>query len=110
VPVKHGLNEDLPYPHSTSLTNLASYRYLSEGRLIAAPIAFINAVLRPVIVSAEGLIIDGHHRVEALRALGARYALALIVNYRVEVEGDHVLRLLSSEPSLKASLRSSRGS
>ncbi|OYT50244.1 MAG: hypothetical protein B6U73_04435 [Desulfurococcales archaeon ex4484_204] len=87
MPVKHGLNEDLPYPHSTPLTNLASYRYLSEGRLIAAPIASINAVLRPVIVSAEGVIIDGHHIVEAFRALGARYAPALIVNYMVEVKG-----------------------
>ena len=41
-----------------------------------------GAVLNPILVdSGSGVVLDGHHRLAALRALGARYAPVLLVDY-----------------------------
>ncbi len=46
-----------------------------------------GAVIRPVIVDAETmLLVDGHHRLAALKLLGARAIPAVIIDYPVDVE------------------------
>jgi len=40
-------------------------------------------LIRPILVDKNTMVIlDGHHRVEALRKLGARYIPAILVDYR----------------------------
>ena len=58
---------------------------LRVKRLVTS-IQELGAVLKPVIVdSRTKLVIDGHHRVAALKALGARYVPAIVVDYRAEI-------------------------
>ncbi len=46
-----------------------------------------GALLKPVIVDAETmLLVDGHHRLAALKALGARAVPAVMIDYLVDVE------------------------
>lgn len=46
-----------------------------------------GALLKPVIVDAEtGLLVDGHHRLAALKLLGARAVPAVLINYAVDVK------------------------
>ena len=53
---------------------------------IARSIVETGYVMRPIIVEAESrVILDGHHRVEALRILGARLAPVVEARYGVEV-------------------------
>ena len=55
---------------------------------IARDIVKLGRILKPVIVEEKTLtIIDGHHRVEALRLLGARYVPAVLANYYKNIEG-----------------------
>ena len=45
-------------------------------------IAQRRKILRPIVVDSRTLVIlDGHHRVEALRRLGLRFAPAVLVDY-----------------------------
>jgi hypothetical protein len=40
-------------------------------------------LIRPILVDVNTMVIlDGHHRVEALRRIGARYVAAILVDYR----------------------------
>ena len=55
---------------------------------VAWSIASRGAVLRPIIVEEESLtVIDGPHRLEALRLLGARYAPVALAAYGREITG-----------------------
>ncbi len=43
----------------------------------------LRRVLKPVITDLRtGVVIDGHHRVEALKELGLKYVPAIMINYR----------------------------
>ncbi len=45
-----------------------------------------GVLLKPIIVDAEtGLLVDGHHRLEALKRLGARVVPAVLIDYVVDV-------------------------
>ena len=60
--------------------------YLRVKRLVRS-IQELRAVLKPVIIdSRTKLIIDGHHRVAALKVLGAKYVPAIVIDYRTEIE------------------------
>ena len=60
--------------------------HLRVKRLVRS-IQGLGAVLKPVIIdSRTKLIIDGHHRVAALKVLGAKYVPAIVVDYRTEIE------------------------
>ena len=51
-------------------------------RLLENDIRKKRVLLKPILVDANTMVIlDGHHRVEALRRLGARYIAALLVDY-----------------------------
>ncbi|MET1128572.1 MAG: ParB N-terminal domain-containing protein [Thermoproteota archaeon] len=51
-------------------------------RALAEDIASRGILIRPILVDSKTFtILDGHHRVEALRRLGARYVPAIVVDY-----------------------------
>ena len=54
----------------------------SRAREVARSILRLGAVLRPILVEANTyVVLDGAHRLAALRMLGARYAPAILVDY-----------------------------
>ncbi len=60
--------------------------YKRVKRLVKS-IKELGAVLKPVIIdSRTRLIIDGHHRVAALKLLGARYVPSIVVDYKTEIK------------------------
>ena len=65
-------------------------------------------LIYPIIVDRETMIIlDGHHRVEALRRLGARYVPAILVNYRdngIKVRSWKRNQVVSKEDVIKAGI------
>jgi len=66
------------------LARLRSHEQVDESalRALAAEIQRDGRLLQPVIVDAESLVIlDGHHRVSALRDLGCRLVPAYLVDY-----------------------------
>jgi len=55
--------------------------------VLMADILARGALIRPVIVDAEtGLLVDGHHRLAALKLIGARAVPAVLIDYAVDVE------------------------
>jgi ParB-like chromosome segregation protein Spo0J len=59
---------------------------------LARDIMFAGVLIRPIIVDSEtGLLIDGHHRLAALRRLGARTIPAVLIDYLTDV-GKVVIR------------------
>ena len=57
----------------------------------------VGAQLRPILVDYKtGVILDGHHRVEALKRLGAIYVAALLVDY-----DDPCIRVDSWRPEIR---------
>ena len=54
----------------------------SRAEEVAKSISRLGAVLRPILVDARtGVVLDGAHRLAALRMLGARYAPVAAVDY-----------------------------
>ena len=59
-----------------------------------------GVLIRPILVDAKTLIVlDGHHRVEALRRLGARWVPAVLVDY----DDDSCVRVGSWRPGWRVS-------
>ncbi len=45
----------------------------------------VNVLIKPILVDSRTyIILDGHHRVEALKRLGSKYVPAVLVDYRSE--------------------------
>ncbi len=76
-------------PHEQTLT-----RRLAE---VLSSIRLTRTIYRPVIVDRRShVIIDGHHRVESLRLLGARYAPVILVDYDRDIAAINATRPLPS--------------
>jgi len=59
----------------------------SRARRVLQAITVERRLYRPLIVEARTLtLIDGHHRLQALTALGARYAPAILVDYHRDIQ------------------------
>ncbi|MEM1619564.1 MAG: ParB N-terminal domain-containing protein [Fervidicoccaceae archaeon] len=63
---------------------LRPHERVSEERvaLVMEEISRTRALAAPILVDSKTLVVlDGHHRLEALKRLGARYAPVLLVDY-----------------------------
>ncbi len=70
---------------------------------VARSIKRLGRVMKPIIVEERSLtIIDGHHRYNALRLLGARYAPVVMARYGAEIAGIkppvRVIRVRAASP------------
>ncbi len=66
------------------LSDLLPHELIEVRRLkkVRNSIKSLGKVLKPVIIDeATGVIIDGHHRVVALKSLGLKYVPALLIRY-----------------------------
>lgn len=71
------------------IEDLVSHEDVDRARLrkILSSIAEERVLRKPVVVDARrGIVIDGHHRVQALKLLGVRYAPAVLADYELDVE------------------------
>ena len=87
------------------ISELQPHEMVEPTRLlrVARSIASRGAILRPIIVEEGSLtVIDGHHRLEALRLLGARYAPVVLAAYGREVEGIRAPRRILRAPATNA--------
>ncbi len=85
---------DLLLPHESTVP--------SRVRAVAESIASLGQVLRPVIAEYGTLtVIDGHHRLAALRLLGARLAPVLLVDYEAHVHGIEARRYRIAAASIE---------
>ena len=72
------------------LNELLVHEEAGQSRVlrVARSIKRLGRVMRPIIVEERSLtIIDGHHRYNALRLLGARYAPVVMARYGAEIAG-----------------------
>jgi len=72
------------------LNELLVHEEAGQSRVlrVARSIKRLGRVMRPIIVEEKSLtIIDGHHRYNALRLLGARYAPVVMARYGAEIAG-----------------------
>jgi len=70
--------------------DLLAHEETKQSRVlrVARSIKHLGRVMRPIIVEERSLtIIDGHHRYNALRLLGARYAPVVMARYGAEIAG-----------------------
>ena len=75
------------------LNTLQPHEHTIPSRVeeVLASIVRSGLVYKPVIVDAEThTVIDGHHRLQALRLLGARYAPVVLVDYERDVRSIRV--------------------
>jgi hypothetical protein len=77
------INELLPHEHVRE----------ERARRLAKNIILSRRILRPIIVEEESLaVLDGHHRLAALKTLGARYAPVVFAKYERDVRGMGIIR------------------
>ncbi len=72
------------------LAELRPHEDVDKGRVadIARSLARIGVLYRPLIIEEEtNTVIDGHHRIEALKLLGARYAPVVRASYDRDIAG-----------------------
>ncbi len=83
----HGPSAALYRVELVPLDALRPHEMVIEERVraLAEDIARRRVLIRPILVDENTMVIlDGHHRVEALRRLGARRVAALLVDYGSE--------------------------
>lgn len=81
------------------LRYLRPHEMIREQRVLEVlnSLVSMGAQLRPILVDCKtGVILDGHHRVEALKRIGALYAAAIVVDY-----DDPCIRVESWRPRIR---------
>ena len=85
--------------------DLLAHEEVRQSRVlrVARSIKRLGRVMKPIIVEERSLtIIDGHHRYNALRLLGARYAPVVMARYGAEIAGIkppvRVIRVRAASP------------